>query len=83
MKFGVRVCSVRVRPSGEINDAFESAHDKRLGRPLRRQVLAQVAVGAVAFDDQRLDGEDPVAAAERRRGVVDDLLFGRRPRAAR
>ena len=68
-------------PTGEINRAFESAHDKSLNGPFRRQVLTQVPVGAVAFDDQRLDGEDPVAPAERRRGVVHDLLFDRRARA--
>ena len=58
-----------------VDRALVAGDDERLSRRLRRHVLTQVAVGAFALDDQRLDSENPVASSERRRRIVDDLLF--------
>src|SRR5439155_18678377 len=67
--------------AGEIDRALVVAQHERLARRFGRHILTEVAVLTVALDHESLHGENPVAAAQRGGGVVDDLLFGRRLRA--
>ena len=53
-----------------------------LSRSFRLHVLPEVVVHASAFDDDRLDRDHPVAAADRAHGVVNELLFRRLGSAA-
>ena len=68
--------------AGDVDCAFVALQDEGLASRLGRHVLPEVAVRSFAFDDERLDGEQAIATAERGRGIVDGLLFGRAARAA-
>src|SRR5262249_47022494 len=47
----------------DVDFAFVVRQRKRLGGPLRCQILSRIAICPVAFDDQRFDSGNPVAAA--------------------
>ena len=68
-------------PGGDVDRPLVAGDVELLTGRFRRHVLTEIAVGPFAFDDDRADGENPVAAAQRRRGVRDDALLGRPARA--
>ena len=66
-----------------VNRPLVLSDSKRLTRGAGRDVLPEVVLRPFALDDERLHGQNFFGAAERRRGVVDELLLRRRFRASR
>ena len=69
--------------SGEIHQPLVAGYREGLSGGLRRHVLTEIAVAAFPLEQDRFRRQDPIASAERCRGIFDDLLFGGRVACSR